>query len=59
MDAQGVPVDKSVMDKAIANLSMMINMPSSGMTGHITGLMATKNNTNCINASGGIPTGRC
>lgn len=59
MDARGATVDKSVMDKAITNLSMMMNMPSGGMTGHVPGMMATTNNTNCVNASGGIPNGRC
>ena len=54
-DARGLTVDKASMDKAFAHLNSMMHMtiPSGGMPGHVTGLMATKNNTRCVNPPGG------
>jgi hypothetical protein len=55
-DARGVKVSKTDMDKAFSDLITMMNVVSSttGMTGHVvTGLMATTNNTHCVNPPGG------
>ena len=51
-DARGtIQVSKADLDKAVTQLGMMMH---PGTMGHgMTGLMATKNNTKCINPPGG------
>ena len=56
MDARGQTVDKTAMDNALVSLSSMMHMQSGGMTGHVPGYTATRNNTNCVNPPGGPAT---
>lgn len=51
-DARGtIQVSKADLDKTVSQLGMMIH---TGMVGHgVTGMMATKNNTKCVNPPGG------
>lgn len=59
-EAKGLQVEKAEMDKAFENVKNKMNESIGGgkMLGHGKGLMATKNNTNCVNPAG-KPTGYC
>lgn len=61
MDARGQTVDTTTMNNALVNLSSMMHMgmSSGGMTNHVPGFTAARNNTNCLNSTSGHPSGIC